>query len=766
MLKFKKVFNIKIISIPIIMLFVFNSAVYGIDLPRNTLHNKLRVPVGNSYERMLQAMQQKYEEHETSLDKKIKELAKDSKSLSEISGLENEFIAIIKDGGFENMLEKLNIVLGNTGGRIQVIFVEDETKLPQFEGKSVWGHAGTFITVFAVREKGENEEAVENDENIRKRIIGRIFHEIRARSTIAKKRFDEVNWAALSESEAEAKIRELLSSFEKQNEEIQKQIEAERKISSGTLFSEFKALEFDEQVSNRLRDYAMTRRDFLKLGALALGAYILYRTRLLGLIGYSASYPKDIPEELIDYVIVGIDEIPNDNIEGYVKERLWTKPENIRALTDASYHFSVSRVLTVSVLSTEIFAMDSGVRRDQESVISTLHGYDTFSEGIAQLQVRHAVRFFPALYEDAMTPGAPSYLKEAIEPYAYLSTSIGERDEKGALIYFKEIKDILKNDVLCIYMMTMYIREAMVILHESDPLFRDPNALDVFSIPTAFEASAIGSYYVYGPPFALNPDNTSVWNRIVGRDVSVPDHNIYKIKVHQNGWNWLELDKYLKQDGINGISMESTGHRTFSEVMNWMADVWAIEHATPYDEGLFGLVLTNKEDILAQQIPPQYAYMARMFAHSPVYGFDVPYSYPNNWQTSQAPAIPTLQSTPPPVFVGDLPEGFGSDTQGIFYTIQQGNAQWSDSLWNVATRVFNELNYLYPDAPDINYILDSIIIPLNPNIANRDAIIYPGQKIYVYSLAQSSVNYIHRHGMMSLKYTDPTAGLRKTRNQI
>ncbi|OIO34582.1 MAG: hypothetical protein AUJ70_00705 [Candidatus Omnitrophica bacterium CG1_02_40_15] len=36
MLKFNKDFNAKIISLVIAVLFVFNSAAYGIDLPRNT----------------------------------------------------------------------------------------------------------------------------------------------------------------------------------------------------------------------------------------------------------------------------------------------------------------------------------------------------------------------------------------------------------------------------------------------------------------------------------------------------------------------------------------------------------------------------------------------------------------------------------------------------------------------------------------------------------------------------------------------------------
>ncbi|MCX5692721.1 MAG: hypothetical protein NTX47_03445 [Candidatus Omnitrophica bacterium] len=67
MLKFNKDFDVKVISLVIAMLFVLNNIAYGIDMPRNA-PQKLRVPVGNSYERMLQAMLQKYEQHGRSLD--------------------------------------------------------------------------------------------------------------------------------------------------------------------------------------------------------------------------------------------------------------------------------------------------------------------------------------------------------------------------------------------------------------------------------------------------------------------------------------------------------------------------------------------------------------------------------------------------------------------------------------------------------------------------------------------------------------------------
>lgn len=63
MLKFKKDFNVKIISLVVAVLFVFNSAVYGIDIP---IKSHLRVPVGetNTYKRLTEAIKT-WEEQET-----------------------------------------------------------------------------------------------------------------------------------------------------------------------------------------------------------------------------------------------------------------------------------------------------------------------------------------------------------------------------------------------------------------------------------------------------------------------------------------------------------------------------------------------------------------------------------------------------------------------------------------------------------------------------------------------------------------------------
>lgn len=86
MLKFKKDFNVKIISLVIAVLFVFNSTVYGIDIS-NRSH--LRAPLMEAYERMLKAMEQKYKGLVIS---KIQELqAKGNKSDTIIRKIKKEF---------------------------------------------------------------------------------------------------------------------------------------------------------------------------------------------------------------------------------------------------------------------------------------------------------------------------------------------------------------------------------------------------------------------------------------------------------------------------------------------------------------------------------------------------------------------------------------------------------------------------------------------------------------------------------------------------
>jgi len=460
----------------------------------------------------------------------------------------------------------------------------------------------------------------------------------------------------------------------------------------------------------------LTRRHFLFISLVVIAGIFLVSC------GVS---PTATTQILQDYLIPGIDQVDsNDSIEGYVKEKLWSNPAGIRALVDSCYSLRVPYTLAVTVLATEIFAMRGGARRQAEDIWSSVHTYDTFSTGIAQIQVINVVRLFPRLYELAMRPGAPAYLQEAIAPYTGLYNTIGDRDENKALKHFEEIKSLLQNDTLCIYLMVLYIQESLQLLYQADPAnFRDPAQFDALTLPTATEAGAVGAYYVEGAPFALNPES-DVWRQLY-KDRAAPNYSIYKLNVRlsYSQPTWVPIINYLQ-----GLSMDSYSER-FNEVMKGDMEVWRAEHAYPYDEGLFGLVLTNEADIEAQSYAPQYALMAAMFAHSSIYGFNNP-QYPVNWQAQAPTATPQLLNTPAQSApsVGTLPEGFSSDTKGIYYVVQS-----NDTVSDIALLVCQNMSYISSDAAagDINAVSNTIA-SLN-NLVNYT--IYPGQHIYV-SLAQ------------------------------
>jgi hypothetical protein len=80
MIKFNKLLTCKIISLIVAVLFVFNSSVYGIDLPRNT-YLKLRVPVGetDTYKRLTEAIKT-WEEQEKVIDPNLDAAHKDNRA--------------------------------------------------------------------------------------------------------------------------------------------------------------------------------------------------------------------------------------------------------------------------------------------------------------------------------------------------------------------------------------------------------------------------------------------------------------------------------------------------------------------------------------------------------------------------------------------------------------------------------------------------------------------------------------------------------------
>ena len=155
-------------------------------------------------------MEDRLASHQDSIDEFIKQRANTAKNLSAIPYLEEEFTQCINACGANNMLTRLKTTLASAGGKIQIIFVKSGDELPVFDGEIAWGHAGAYVTVFALESEKDSKEG-------RQKIIGRLFHEIRARSTRAKKLFDEglktENPAALEEISAFIKFTELLFCF-------------------------------------------------------------------------------------------------------------------------------------------------------------------------------------------------------------------------------------------------------------------------------------------------------------------------------------------------------------------------------------------------------------------------------------------------------------------------------------------------------------------------------------------------------------------------
>jgi len=296
MTSFKKVFNLKIVTGIVSIVFLCNTTLYACPIPersewyraclpctraKRVVHgpiseHTLRVPIGKStMERVNELMQAAYDAHDEetpdqdpkAIDVVIKYYAdrQEVPPFSKFPNLEETDRDTVNRSGATEMQGRLD----SSGVQMQLIFVETEKDLPvekikrpdgTIEERKVWGHASSkYITVFAVKEEkyGETEEALRNSEEIRRRIIGRASHEKRARSTIARERFDKIKWDELTEEQAMLKIAELQDQFEDENKRIQKEIEEHGEIQDETLRQEFARLEFDEELSIWNRDYAM-----------------------------------------------------------------------------------------------------------------------------------------------------------------------------------------------------------------------------------------------------------------------------------------------------------------------------------------------------------------------------------------------------------------------------------------------------------------------------------------------------------------------------
>jgi len=227
--------------------------------PRNAaLHKELALVKGQE---MPDESSARYDRHEDpknrnpkAIDTVIERYARVGSALafSQINyPLGSEFYDIAIDNcKADAMLDRLHQNLFKDGGRIQVIFVDSEDDLPEFqespdsEPVKVWGHAGTYITVFALTGEETTEEG-------RRKIIGRIFHEIRARSTLLDDLYNDAKTRPATRREATA----ALARFERDNNLIQQQIEQHGRITNRRLAAQFTELRFDPHPRNSLRDY-------------------------------------------------------------------------------------------------------------------------------------------------------------------------------------------------------------------------------------------------------------------------------------------------------------------------------------------------------------------------------------------------------------------------------------------------------------------------------------------------------------------------------
>ncbi len=204
------------------------------------------------YQKLYDMMEERLVAHQGPIDELIRQNSTKARSLSAIPYLEEEFMGIIDACGAANMLTRLNTTLRSSGGKIQVIFVKNEDDLPLFEGRRAWGHAGAYISAFALEDEKHSKEG-------RRKIIARLFHEIRARSTRAKELFDEGLIAKNPDTPQNINsfIRSARENFEKDNVRLQHQVERNGRIIDKLLVREFVNLVFAMHPDVINRDYMM-----------------------------------------------------------------------------------------------------------------------------------------------------------------------------------------------------------------------------------------------------------------------------------------------------------------------------------------------------------------------------------------------------------------------------------------------------------------------------------------------------------------------------
>ena len=135
----------KAIAIVLVCLFSNNSVAFASQ-------DTLSPIVGNPkvYQEMRDTMEERLTAHQDPIDEFIKQRFNTAKGLSAVPYLEDEFMSCVNACGANNMITRLKTTLTSAGGKLQVIFVKSENELPVFDGQRVWGHAGTYVTVFAL----------------------------------------------------------------------------------------------------------------------------------------------------------------------------------------------------------------------------------------------------------------------------------------------------------------------------------------------------------------------------------------------------------------------------------------------------------------------------------------------------------------------------------------------------------------------------------------------------------------------------------------
>jgi len=204
------------------------------------------------YSEMKEMMNTRLTEHQDYIDETIKHYAEehlgDVKSLEELPKIKKEFSESIILS--EGEIITLGKVLRESGGRIQVMFVESKAELPVFEGKAVWGHAGTYVTVFALYSEKDTEAGI-------KKIVARIYHEIWARSKRAKDLYNEEIRKTQPKTPEEVKKAANISreKYEKEVNLVVREIEEFGYITSPRFQEIFGNLMFEDKIDFMNRDF-------------------------------------------------------------------------------------------------------------------------------------------------------------------------------------------------------------------------------------------------------------------------------------------------------------------------------------------------------------------------------------------------------------------------------------------------------------------------------------------------------------------------------